>query len=232
MTTPAAESGPVIETRELARTYLMGSSQVRALRGVSFSVSAGEFVALMGPSGSGKSTLMHLLGCLERPTGGEYLLEGQSVARMSESRRARIRNRRIGFVFQNFNLLSRMTVLENVGLPLLYGADGKNWMERARQALQKVGLGNRMDHHPNELSGGERQRAAIARALVHDPAIILADEPTGNLDSANGDEIMRLLSELCRAGHTLIMVTHDAHCAGYAGRILRMRDGLMPGEGA
>ena len=217
----------VIETHELARTYMMGTSQVRALREASFQVTRGEFVALMGPSGSGKSTLMHLLGCLDRPTSGQYILEGNSIDRLSEEQRARIRNRRIGFVFQSFNLLSRMTTLENVGLPLLYGADDRGWQERAKQALRRVGLGRRMQHRPNELSGGERQRAAIARALVHNPALILADEPTGNLDSANGDEIMRLLAELCREGHTLLLVTHDPHCAGYAGRVIHMRDGQI-----
>ncbi len=217
----------VIETRELSRTYMMGSSQVHALRGVTFRVARGEFVALMGPSGSGKSTLMHLLGCLEKPTGGQYILEGVSVDRLSEDQRARIRNRRIGFIFQSFILLSRMNSLENVGLPLLYGAGDRGWQERARQALRRVGLGKRLSHRPNELSGGERQRVAIARALVHDPAIILADEPTGNLDSANGDEIMRLLAELCREGRTLLLVTHDAHSASYAGRVIHMRDGRM-----
>ena len=220
-------NGLIIETHDLTRTYIMGSSQVQALRGASIQVTRGEFVALMGPSGSGKSTLMHLLGCLDRPTSGQYILEGASVDRLTEDQRARIRNRRIGFIFQNFNLLSRATVLENVGLPLLYGEDDRDWQARAKQALQRVGLGSRLDHRPNELSGGERQRAAIARALIHNPALILADEPSGNLDSANGDEIMRLLAGLCREGHTLIMVTHDAHCASYAGRTITMRDGRM-----
>jgi putative ABC transport system ATP-binding protein len=226
-TSSTATSGIVIETHELTRTYMMGSTQVNALRDASFTVTRGEFVALMGPSGSGKSTLMHLLGCLDRPTSGQYILEGTSVDRLSEEQRARVRNRRIGFVFQSFNLLNRMNTLENVGLPLLYGANDRNWQERAKQALKRVGLGKRLWHRPNELSGGERQRVAIARALVHDPALILADEPTGNLDSANGDEIMRLLVELCREGRTLLMVTHDAHCASYASRIITMRDGRM-----
>jgi putative ABC transport system ATP-binding protein len=221
----------VIETKDLTRTYQMGSSQVHALRGASFQVARGEFVALMGPSGSGKSTLMHLLGCLEQPTSGQYILEGASVDRLSGDQRARIRNRRIGFIFQNFNLLNRMNTLENVGLPLLYGENDRDWQARAKQALQRVGLGNRLQHRPNELSGGERQRVAIARALVHEPALVLADEPTGNLDSANGDEIMRLLAELCREGHTLLMVTHDAHCASYAGRVITMRDGRMVAGG-
>ena len=217
----------VIETHELTRTFVMGSSQVHALRGASFQIRRGEFVALMGPSGSGKSTLMHLLGCLDRPTSGQYILEGKSVDALSEDQRASIRNRRIGFIFQNFNLLSRIDVLENVGLPLLYGAGDRDWQARARQALQRVGLSNRLRHRPNELSGGERQRAAIARALVHNPALVLADEPTGNLDSANGDEIMRLLVKLAREGHTILMVTHDAHCASFAGRVITMRDGRM-----
>jgi putative ABC transport system ATP-binding protein len=217
----------VIETHDLTRTFMMGNSQVHALIGASIQVARGEFVVLMGPSGSGKSTLMHLLGCLDRPTSGQYILEGTSVDRMSEDQRAHIRNRRIGFIFQNFNLLSRMTVLENVGLPLLYGEDDRDWQARAKQAVQRVGLGKRLKHRPNELSGGERQRVAIARALVHKPALILADEPTGNLDSATGDEIMRLLAALCHEGHTLLMVTHDAHCASYAGRIITMRDGRM-----
>ena len=222
-----SSDGFIIETHELTRTFWMGSSQVQALREASFRVARGEFVALMGPSGSGKSTLMHLLGCLDRPTSGQYYLEGSSVDRLSEDHLARIRNRRIGFVFQNFNLLGRVSVLENVGMPLLYSSDNRNWQARATQVIQRVGLGQRMQHRPNELSGGERQRAAIARALVHNPALILADEPTGNLDSANGDEIMRLLAKLSHEGHTILMVTHDAHCASFAGRIISMRDGRM-----
>ncbi len=225
---PAAEF--IIETRDLARTYFMGSSAVHALRGATLQIARGEFVALMGPSGSGKSTLMHLLGCLDRPTSGQYFLEGVSVDQMSEDQRATIRNQRIGFVFQNFNLLNRVSIQENVGLPLLYGKDDRDWQGRAKAVLQRVGLGKRLKHRPNELSGGERQRTAIARALIHNPALILADEPTGNLDSANGDEIMRLLAELCREGHTLLMVTHDSHCASYAGRVITMRDGRMRDE--
>jgi putative ABC transport system ATP-binding protein len=210
----------------------MGSSEVRALNGVSFQVTRGEFVALMGPSGSGKSTLMHLLGCLDKPTSGQYILEGASVDRVSEDKRAQIRNQRIGFIFQNFNLLNRMTLLENVGLPLLYGSESQAWQQKAREALKRVSLSKRLKHRPNELSGGELQRAAIARALVHNPALILADEPTGNLDSANGDAIMQLLAKLCREGHTLLMVTHDAHCASYAGRVIHMRDGRIITGGA
>jgi putative ABC transport system ATP-binding protein len=232
MNVPDAIPEHVIETRDLTRIYQMGASQVRALDGVSLQVARGEFAALMGPSGSGKSTLMHLLGCLDRPTSGEYLLEGETIERISEEKRAQLRNQRIGFVFQNFNLLNRMTVLENVGLPLLYARDDRGWQEKARQALKRVGLGKRLKHKPNELSGGERQRAAIARALVHNPALVLADEPTGNLDSANGEAIMRLLAELCREGHTLLMVTHDLHCASYAGRVIQMRDGRITAGGA
>jgi putative ABC transport system ATP-binding protein len=217
----------LIQTAGLTRTYQMGSGLVHALRDASFKIARGEFVALMGPSGSGKSTLMHLLGCLDRPTSGQYFLEGSSVEKMSEDQRAQIRTRRIGFIFQNFNLLSRMNVLENVGLPLFYGADDRNWEARAKGVLQGVGLSSRLSHRPNELSGGERQRVAIARALIHTPALILADEPTGNLDSANGDEIMHLLVELCREGHTLLMVTHDSHCASYASRVIHMRDGRI-----
>jgi putative ABC transport system ATP-binding protein len=218
---------PLIETRDLARSYNMGSHQIHALREANLKVAQGEFVALMGPSGSGKTTLMHILGCLDRPSSGQYILEGNSVDRMSEDQRAKLRNSRIGFIFQSFNLLSRINVLENVGLPLLYGTDDHNWETRARQVLQRVGLTSRLEHRPNELSGGERQRVAIARALIHSPALILADEPTGNLDSATGDEIMHLLVELGNEGHTLLMVTHDAHCAGYAGRIIRMHDGRI-----
>jgi putative ABC transport system ATP-binding protein len=221
----------VIETHDLTRVYPMGSSEVRALNGVTLRVTRGEFVALMGPSGSGKSTLMHLLGCLDKPTSGHYILEGASIDQVTEDKRAQIRNRRIGFIFQNFNLLSRMTLLENVGLPLLYGADSQHWQEKAKEALKRVGLGKRLKHRPNELSGGELQRAAIARALVHNPALILADEPTGNLDSTNGEAIMLLLAKLCREGHTLLMVTHDAHCASYAGRVIHMRDGRIITEG-
>jgi putative ABC transport system ATP-binding protein len=224
------EAQLIIETHDLARTYFMGSSEVHALCGATIQIARGEFVALMGPSGSGKSTLMHLLGCLDRPTSGQYFLEGASVEQMTEDQRAHVRNQRIGFVFQNFNLLNRISILENVGLPLLYGKDDRGWQERAKVVLQRVGLGKRLKHRPHELSGGERQRTAIARALIHDPALILADEPTGNLDSANGDEIMRLLAELCREGHTLLMVTHDSHCASYAGRVITMRDGRMRDE--
>ena len=217
----------VIETRHLTRVYQMGPVQVHALRGVSLSVAAGEFVALMGASGSGKSTLMHVLGCLDRPTSGEYLLEGDDVSRLSPNARAQVRNTRIGFVFQTFNLLARLSAVDNVMLPLLYGANAKNPRKRALNVLARVGLSDRVQHRPNELSGGQRQRVAIARALVCDPAIVLADEPTGNLDSTTGAEIMELLLALSREGRTIIMVTHDSQIASYAQRIVRMKDGAI-----
>ncbi len=217
----------VIDAQELVKTYTMGSSQVRALRGVSLRVAPGEFVALMGTSGSGKSTLMHLLGCLDTPTSGRYLLEGRDVSALSRDGRARLRSRRIGFIFQTFNLLPRLSTLDNVALPLLYQGRVGRVRDRAEEALSRVGLSERARHRPSELSGGERQRVAIARALITRPAIILADEPTGSLDSATGEEIMRLLTELGREGVTLLMVTHDAHIASYAERTLHMRDGRL-----
>jgi len=217
----------VIDAQELVKTYTMGSSQVRALRGVSLRVAPGEFVALMGTSGSGKSTLMHLLGCLDTPTSGRYLLEGRDVSALSRDGRARLRSRRIGFIFQTYNLLPRLSTLDNVALPLLYQGRVGRVRDRAEEALSRVGLSERARHRPSELSGGERQRVAIARALITRPAIILADEPTGSLDSATGEEIMRLLTELGREGVTLLMVTHDAHIASYAERTLHMRDGRL-----
>ncbi len=217
----------VIQTEKLTRTYSVGNSVVNALRGVDLEVEAGEFVALMGPSGSGKSTMMHLLGCLDTPTDGRYRLEGRDVSKLSKNERARLRNSRIGFVFQTFNLLPRLNALDNVTLPLLYGRFPGNAMTHAREALELVGLGGRVRHRPNELSGGERQRAAIARALVTGPALILADEPTGNLDSHTGAEILRLLVDLCAGGRTILMVTHDAQVAAHAGRILKMQDGAI-----
>jgi putative ABC transport system ATP-binding protein len=217
----------VIETEHLTKVYRMGESEVHALRGVSMRVAAGEFLALMGASGSGKSTLMHLLGCLDTPTAGCYRLEGQDVSQLSSGERARVRNTRIGFVFQSFNLLPRLDALENVTLPLLYGGRVKQARERAVEALERVGLIERVAHRPTELSGGERQRVAIARALVTDPAIILADEPTGNLDSATGADIMRLLLDLWGKGHTILTVTHDAQVAAHAQRTLHMRDGQI-----
>jgi putative ABC transport system ATP-binding protein len=217
----------IIRTENLTRTYIVGNSTVNALRGVNIQVEAGEFVALMGPSGSGKSTMMHLLGCLDTPTAGHYFLEERDVSKLSKDERARARNTRIGFIFQTFNLLPRLNALENIELPLLYGPANGDTHQHASEALQRVGLMPRAQHRPNELSGGERQRVAIARALVTNPALILADEPTGNLDSKTGADIMRLLVELCVEGHTILMVTHDAKVAAHAGRILQMQDGAI-----
>jgi len=220
-------ANPVIETCQLSRVYPMGSSEVQALRDVSLYIAEGEFVALMGSSGSGKSTLLHLLGCLDTPTAGSYLLEGQNVSQLSKDLRAEVRNRRIGFIFQTFNLLSRIPALDNVALPLLYRGRQQQVWERARTALEWVGLGERMHHRPNELSGGERQRVAIARAIVTEPTILLADEPTGNLDSRTGEEILGLLAQLNRKGSTILMVTHDAKIATHAHRTLHMQDGQI-----
>ena len=215
----------IIHTENMTRTYIVGNSTVNALRGVNIEVDAGEFIALMGPSGSGKSTMMHLLGCLDTPTAGRYLLEERDVSTLSKDERARVRNNRIGFIFQTFNLLPRLNALENVELPLLYGQRGGDVSQRSSEALKRVGLMPRALHRPNELSGGERQRVAIARALVTNPALVLADEPTGNLDSKTGADIMRLLVELCIEGRTILMVTHDAGVAAHAGRTLHMQDG-------
>lgn len=220
----------VIQAENLTRTYAMGNSTVHALRGVNLVVENGEFVALMGASGSGKSTMMHILGCLDTPTAGRYMLEGRDVSTLSKDERARVRNTRIGFVFQTFNLLPRLNAFDNVALPLLYGREDAEAKKRASEALERVGLMPRAGHRPNELSGGERQRVAIARALVTNPALILADEPTGNLDSKTGAEIMRLLVELCAEGRTILMVTHDPKVAAHAGRILHMEDGEILNE--
>lgn len=223
----------IIRTENLTRSYFVGNSTVKALRGVNINVGTGEFVALMGPSGSGKSTMMHLLGCLDTPTAGRYLLEDHDISMLSKDERARVRNNRIGFIFQTFNLLPRLNALENIELPLLYGNHNGDVMQRSSEALKRVGLSERAQHRPNELSGGERQRVAIARALVTNPALILADEPTGNLDSKTGADIMNLLVELCAEGHTILMVTHDAKVAAHAGRILHMQDGeIVNGERA
>ena len=221
----------VIRTENIMRTYIVGNSTVNALRGVSIEVKAGEFVALMGPSGSGKSTMMHLLGCLDTPSAGRYLLEERDVSTLSKDERARVRNNRIGFIFQTFNLLPRLNALENVELPLLYGRHNGEVSQRTSEALERVGLTHRAQHRPNELSGGERQRVAIARALVTNPALIRADEPTGNLDSKTGADIMRLLVDLSTEGRTILIVTHDANVAAHAGRTLHMQDGeIVNGE--
>ena len=218
----------VILTHHLTRDYDMGSEVVRALRGVDIQIRRNEFVAVMGPSGSGKSTLMNLIGCLDTPSGGEYWLNGQKVSDLSDDDLAHIRNKEIGFVFQTFNLLPRANALHNVELPLIYaGLDSKSRRARAQHALQQVGLGDRMDHKPNELSGGQRQRVAIARALVNSPSILLADEPTGNLDSATGEEIMKLFEELWTGGQTIVLVTHESDIAAHARRQIHLRDGLV-----
>lgn len=217
----------IIETENLTQTYHLGKTEVHALRGVSLRIAEGEFVALMGASGSGKSTLLHLLGCLDTPTAGVYRLAGQDVSRLSRDARSRVRNRRIGFVFQIFNLLPRLNAVENVALPLQYRGRLNGTQGKAIESLRRVGLGDRLRHRPNELSGGERQRVAIARALIADPALLLADEPTGNLDSVTGGEIMRLLADLHAEGRTIVMVTHDAGVAAYAGRVLHMCDGRL-----
>jgi len=218
----------LIETRDLWKTYVMGEEQIHALRGVSIQIERGEYVAIMGPSGSGKSTLMNLIGCLDTPTKGSYLLNGKEVAAMNDDELARIRNEEIGFVFQTFNLLPRATALHNVELPLIYaGMPAKERLEKAKQALDKVELMPRASHRPNELSGGQRQRVAIARALVNDPSILLADEPTGNLDSKTGNEIMGVFDRLHAAGNTIVVVTHEADIAAYAHRVISIRDGQV-----
>jgi len=224
-------SALVIQIRELIRTYEMGAETVHALRGVSLEIRRNEYVAIMGPSGSGKSTLMNLIGCLDTPTSGEYWLNGQEVSRMPDDALARVRNREIGFVFQTFNLLPRASALANVELPLVYaGITARLRRQRAEAALTRVGLGDRMDHRPNELSGGQRQRVAIARALVNEPAILLADEPTGNLDSTTSEEIMRVFESLHVQGQTIIMVTHEADIAAHAERVVVLRDGRIASD--
>jgi putative ABC transport system ATP-binding protein len=221
----------VIEIAAITKEYRMGHMLIQALRGVDLVIHGNEYLAIMGPSGSGKSTLMNMIGCLDTPTSGQYHFNGKDVAAMEDDELAEIRNREIGFVFQTFNLLPRSTSLQNVELPLIYaGISSEERLRRAAKALESVGLGDRMDHKPNELSGGQRQRVAIARALVNDPSIILADEPTGNLDSRTGKEIMALFEILYEAGHTIVVVTHEEEIADHARRILRLRDGLIESD--
>ena len=228
---PLNTAKPLITIKDIGRKYVIGSEVIHALKSVSLIINKGEFVALMGPSGSGKSTLMNILGCLDTPTKGEYILNGINVSHMSDNELAEVRNSEIGFVFQTFNLLPRNTALDNVALPLIYaGINKEKRMERATNALKNVGLGNRIDHKPNELSGGQRQRVAVARALINDPSIILADEPTGNLDTKTSIEIMGLIEDIHAKGNTIILVTHEEDIAKHAHRIVRMRDGLIEND--
>jgi putative ABC transport system ATP-binding protein len=227
----ASDGPPTLVIDKLVKTYAMGGTEVHALRGVSLQIRRNEYVAIMGPSGSGKSTLMNMIGCLDTPSSGTCLLEGEAVGGMSDRRLAEVRNRRIGFVFQTFNLLARASVASNVELPLVYGGVPRaERRRRAREAIAMVGLSDRIHHKPSELSGGQRQRVAIARALVCRPSIILADEPTGNLDSATGEEIMRIFDQLHAAGQTIIVVTHEDHVAAHARRIVRLKDGLIESD--
>ena len=224
-------SDTVIQVRQLTREYDMGGELIHALRGVTLEIRRNEYVAIMGPSGSGKSTLMNVLGCLDTPTAGEYWLNGQEVSRMPDDALARVRNKEIGFVFQTFNLLPRSTALQNVELPLVYaGVPSRERRRRAEEALTRVGLGERMEHRPNELSGGQRQRVAIARALVNRPSILLADEPTGNLDSTTSDEIMKVFGDLQTQGQTIILVTHEPSIAAFAHRTVVLRDGRIDSD--
>ncbi|HKK39528.1 MAG TPA: ABC transporter ATP-binding protein [Cryomorphaceae bacterium] len=224
-------STPIIQVEDLAKIYQVGSQEVHALRTVDLEIDKNEFVALMGPSGSGKSTLMNILGCLDTPSRGKYLLNQNDVSHMNDDELADIRNREIGFVFQTFNLLPRYSALENVALPLIYkGVNKAKRTERAEEVLHQVGLGDRMDHKPNELSGGQRQRVAVARALVNNPSIILADEPTGNLDTKTSYEIMALIDDIHQAGNTIILVTHEEDIAEHAKRIVRLRDGVVESD--
>ncbi|HEY7728556.1 MAG TPA: ABC transporter ATP-binding protein [Candidatus Eisenbacteria bacterium] len=226
-----ATTDVTVSLRDVVKTYVMGTVGVNALNGVSLEVARNEYVAIMGPSGSGKSTLMNIIGCLDVPTSGSYSLEGQTVAKLKESRLAEIRNRRIGFVFQTFNLLPRADILHNVELPLIYaGMPRAERRARAARALERVGLADRLKHRPNELSGGQRQRVAIARALIHSPSLVLADEPTGNLDTKTGDGIMAMLDELHAAGQTIILVTHEEYIAEHARRTVRLRDGRIESD--
>src|ERR1700749_473949 len=222
---------PLISIKDIGRKYVIGSETIHALKSVSLTINKGEFVALMGPSGSGKSTLMNILGCLDTPSKGQYILNGINVSHMTDNELAEVRNTEIGFVFQAFNLLPRNTALDNVALPLVYaGINKENRQARARKSLENVGLANRMDHKPNELSGGQRQRVAVARALINNPSIILADEPTGNLDTKTSIEIMGLIEDIHSKGNTIILVTHEEDIALHAHRIVRMRDGLIEND--
>ena len=221
----------MIQARDLVKTYKMGDIEVNALRGVSLNVEQGEFISIMGPSGSGKSTLMDILGCLAKPTDGYYKLEGEEVGKLSETQLAAIRNRKVGFVFQAYNLLSRTTALRNVELPLVYAkVPRRERRRRALAALETVGLADRVHHKPNEMSGGQQQRVAIARALVNNPSIFFADEPTGNLDSKSGEEIMKVFQQLSEAGNTILLVTHESYIAAYSRRIIRLRDGMIEAD--
>lgn len=218
----------VIRTEHIAKVYVMGTEEVYALRDISITIKQGEYVALMGPSGSGKSTLMNMIGCLDTPSKGQYFLDGQDVSRMTDNQLAEVRNKKIGFVFQTFNLLPRSSALDNVTLPLIYAGMGSaDRKKRGEAVLKQVGLGDRMTHQPNELSGGQRQRVAVARALVNNPALILADEPTGNLDSKTSIEIMGLFQEIHQKGNTIVVVTHEEEIARHAHRIIRLKDGLV-----
>jgi putative ABC transport system ATP-binding protein len=218
----------LIQIEQLEKTYYLGKVKVEALRGVSFEINTGDFVSIMGPSGSGKSTLMHIIGCLDYPTGGKYFLSGQDVSKLNDNQLALFRNRKIGFVFQEFNLLAKATILRNVELPLTYNnTHSKNKKQLAVQALEEVGLGDRLKHRPNEISGGQKQRVAIARALVNHPSIILADEPTGNLDSKTGQDIMKMIKKLHDKGNTIILVTHEPEIAQYSQRVLHLKDGVI-----
>ncbi len=227
----SAHGGPLIDIRDVRKTYVMGTNEVHALDGVDLEVRAGEYLAIMGPSGSGKSTLMNMIGCLDTPSSGSYKLRGTEIREREDDELARIRNQEIGFIFQTFNLLPRADALHNVELPLVYaGKPAKDRRARAQEMLGLVGLGDRMHHRPNELSGGQRQRVAIARALVNGPSIVLADEPTGNLDSKTGQEIMALLGEIHRKGNTVILVTHEEDVAAHAHRVVRLRDGKIESD--